>query len=215
MSILNLPRPMRLIALVIAGFSITATSANACLFDAPAPDFDAMLAAEKVFDETGSNLQRINAYGTLLRTKDSNLRRSVIRMGLEKLDDVDIRGSALHCKFVTSSALTIDTMPLAAANAAMADMTDPARAIILEGKTYNFPFFYTDVADGCASLYFQTDDECPANSSAAVTGVSVVFRNGRNIFGRFELNDENTLVGEIGIWNGGGHDVVPATAKLD
>jgi len=192
-----------------------ANTATACVSDAPTPNFEAMLEAEQVFLQSKSTLERVNAYVTLLRTGEPNLRGAVIRMGLERLEDENIRGAALHCKFITSSIMTVNSMPLADANDAMPDMTDSARDHVIEGRTYSLRFFYTDATKGCASINRHSDDECPASYSAVVSGLSVSFQNDRNLFGRFELNDQNLLVGEIGIWNGSRHDVLPATAALD
>lgn len=196
-------------------YVLISTSATACGSDGPPPTLDEMLEAEEVFISTQSLLQRVAAYGTLLRTEDPNLRQTVIEMGLDRIDDDNIRGAALHCMFVISSILTINSMPLADANDAMPDMTERARELVINGRTESLQFYYTNAVESCASINLHSDDECPADRSAVVSGTSIAFRDGRSLIGRFELNDENMLVGEIGIWNGSGHDVIPAKAVLD
>lgn len=202
------------VSIIAGAILFNACGAWACAGGGQPPDTDALIEAEKTMRESDSTIQRVLAYGILLRTADPNARKAAIRMGYGT-DDPDLRGTALHCDFVQASGILVDTMPLDEADDAMPDMTAEARSLIEEGRTFNFPFYFVDAAQGCASINGHSDDECPAAYSASVSGTTLAFQNDRNLFGRFELTDENTLVGEIGIFNGTGHTVVPATAKLN
>lgn len=205
--------PWGRVVICATAFLTMSDVAWACMPDAPPVDTQTLIEAEETLKNSESAIQRVLAFETLLRTNNPSARQAVIRMGYG-MDD-DIRATALRCKFLESSKLTIDSLPLDEADDAMPDMTEKAVTMVAEGRTFSFPFYYVDTKTGCASINGHYDEECVPSLSATVSGIAVAFTADRHLFGRFELGDDGRLIGQIGIWHGSGHDIIPAIAILD
>lgn len=188
--------------------------AIACNIDGPPPSMDELTEAETVFTQSDSALQKMAAYTTMLQTGDTNLRNVVLNMGFET-SDKNIRAAALRCRFLTSTSLKVEALPFEDASAEMPNMTEKAQQLVAEATNFSYSFFYVDAAQTCASINFHHDDECKPNLMATSSALTLTFKNDRGQHGRFVLNDENRLIGELNIWNGSGYDTIPSEAFLN
>lgn len=203
----------RFSAIALAAFLTMMSAVLACQSSGPPPSSKEIAEAEKTFSETESSIQRIVAFGTLMRIPNASARQALVRLGYSS-DDVDVRAAALRCEFLESNKLNIESLPLDDADEAMPSLTDQARKLVAEGRAIGFPFYYTDAEKGCASINHHYDEECKPRRSATVSGLAISVTND-GFFGRFELGTNGELVGQIGIWHGSGHHLLPAKAMLD
>ena len=178
---------------IILVFALTLpVYANQCVDGDPA-SVEQLLAAERELREAESNIARIAAFKTLLRTGDRDFLVEAVRQGLDS-DNEAIRSTALRCKLLISTQFTVRTRPFREAKEAMPGLSDEAAALVETGKSWTLAGVPGAPDASCVSLYRK--DTCDPKYSAVAAGSAIAIRRDHMV-GRFELNDQGRLIGQF------------------
>lgn len=166
--------------------------ANQCVDGDPAT-VEELLAAEQQLREAESNLAKIAAFKTLLRTRDRDFLVEAIRQGFAS-DNEAIRSTALRCKLLISTQFTVRTRPFRDAKEEMPGLSDKAAAIVESGKSWTLAGVPGAPDASCVSLY--EEDTCDPTYSAVAAGTAIAIRRDYMV-GRFELDAQGRLIGQF------------------
>ncbi len=202
------------IVAVLLAVTLSPKYLHACDLGGPAPSMEELAKAEDTFLNSASLLARISAYKSMLYTRDKDLFSAIVEMGMNSTEK-SIRSAALRCKFLTSKSLTVRSLDFPKAKAAMSDLTEMAQDIVQKGLSETYAFHFMDADQNCASINFHHKKQCKPRLSATVSNLTVSFIADRPMNGRFSLNAENRLVGELSVWKSSKYVIVPAEAFLN
>ena len=200
---------IRMATVLVLAFALPAY-ASECVGGEPAT-LDELLEAERQLEQAESNIAKIAAFKTMLRTRDRDLLVEVIRKGLSS-DNEAVRSSALRCKLLMSSQFTVRTLSFRDAKKAMPGLSEKAAAIVEAGQSWSLAGLPGEPDASCVSLY--KSGVCDPKYSAVASGPAIAIRRD-SMVGRFELDGEGRLIGQFTESTWHKTPIVPAELLLE